>query len=566
MAVLKRLIIAVLTGLLMAFPATAHAAPANQDNPSFSEHVDKCLDFKEDLKNGEGTAMEKIAEWNNNLDDLLKPDWLQNMEQGASKVDCQASSAIGHPVAAIEAAASQFWGDPVGDFTRAVLEGNAEALQTVMTFWTDYKLSSAAVDASVQGVKNIVLSLAGLALIASMIAGGCKIANDRRRGLVDTVEETGAVVFKYILFGSLIPPLVLGAVAASDSLSDWIMTSFGASDAESVLGAAELNESMAGPILMLAFAGVAFAGSVMQIVALAIRTLLLPIAAGLAPLFAALSFSQIGKSGLSNLISLMIASIIFKPISALLYCVVFWLSREGGDNFVSLIISVVMIGAAGFTGPALVRALVPAVAQAGGGGSAPVLAGGAAAVGGALGAGGAMLGALGGAGSKSNAGSTSTAAGSGGNGGGGAPGALGGAGANPSGGPSGGGSGGSGGSGSGNGQASPSGASGTSGGRGDTSGAGTVAAGAAGGSAGGTNRSAGTPAHAGASTASGARSGVGAGRMALRNARAASRGVGKVASSGARATQSAGSAAGRIQGILDEGLGQQGNYHGGVRR
>src|SRR5699024_11395186 len=89
MAVLKRLIIAVLTGLLMAFPATAHAAPANQDNPSFSEHVDECLDFKEDLKNGEGTAMEKIAEWNNNLDDLLKPDWLQNMEQGASKVDCQ---------------------------------------------------------------------------------------------------------------------------------------------------------------------------------------------------------------------------------------------------------------------------------------------------------------------------------------------------------------------------------------------------------------------------------------------------------------------------------------------
>src|SRR5699024_11685977 len=109
----------------------------------------------------------------------------------------------------------------------------------------------------------------------------------------------------------------------------------GASDAESVLGAAELNESMAGPILMLAFAGVAFAGSVMQIVALAIRTLLLPIAAGLAPLFAALSFSQIAKSGLSNLISLMIASMIFKPISALLYCVGFWLGREGGANFVS---------------------------------------------------------------------------------------------------------------------------------------------------------------------------------------------------------------------------------------
>lgn len=586
MAVLKRLIIAVLTGLLMAFPATAHAAPANQDKPSFSEHVDECLDFKEDLKNGEGTAMEKIAEWNNNLDDLLKPDWLQNMEQGASKVDCQASSAIGHPVAAIEAAASQFWGDPVGDFTRAVLEGNAEALQTVMTFWTDFKLDNSAVDAAVQGVKNIVFSLAGLALIASLIAGGFRIANDRRRGLVDSMEDTGGVIFKYILFGTLIPPLVVGAVYASDSLADWIMASFGASSAETVLGSAELNETMAGPILMLAFAGVAFAGSVMQIVALAVRTLLLPIAAGMTPLFAALSFSQTGKNALSNLVSLMIASIIFKPVSALLYCVVFWLSGRGGDSLVSLIISVVMIGAAGFTAPALVRALVPAVAQAGGGGAAPVIAGGAAATGAALGMGGSALAAMGGAGAKSQAGSAGTAAGGGGAGGQG-PGALGGAGANPSGGPTGGGptGGGSGGSGgvagsgggAAGGQASPSGATQGSGGRSASTGgaaASTAGANPNGSGAANTNQStsgshstASQPMGAGASQNTGARARMGeAGRTAIRHARTASRGASKVAVGGARVAQAAGSTAGRIQGILDEGIGQQGSYHGSVRR
>ncbi|MGP5602816.1 hypothetical protein, partial [Corynebacterium casei] len=418
---------------------------------------------------------------------------------------CRTTSAVEHPVSAVGALTSKFWGDPVGDFTRAVLEGNAQALQTVMTFWTDFKLDNSAVDAAVQGVKNIVFSLAGLALIASLIAGGFRIANDRRRGLVDSMEDTGGVIFKYILFGTLIPPLVVGAVYASDSLADWIMASFGASSAETVLGSAELNETMAGPILMLAFAGVAFAGSVMQIVALAVRTLLLPIAAGMTPLFAALSFSQTGKNALSNLVSLMIASIIFKPVSALLYCVVFWLSGQGGDSLVSLIISVVMIGAAGFTAPALVRALVPAVAQAGGGGAAPVIAGGAAATGAALGMGGSALAAMGGAGAKSQAGSAGTAAGGGGAGGQG-PGALGGAGANPSGGPTGGGSGGSGGvagsgGGAAGGQASPSGATQGSGGRSASTGG--AAAGTAGSASGQASPSGATQGSGGRSASTG---------------------------------------------------------------
>jgi hypothetical protein len=57
-----------------------------------------------------------------------------------------------------------------------------------------------------------------------------------------------------------------------------------------------------------------------------------------------------------------------------------------------------------------------------------------------------------------------------------------------------------------------------------------------------------------------------AGRTAIRHARTASRGASKVAVGGARVAQAAGSTAGRIQGILDEGIGQQGSYHGSVRR
>jgi len=608
MGLLKRLTLAVVSVLLIAFPATATAAPANTSNPSFEEHVFECMSDRAEAAQQEGSP-ENVAEQS---ESGATPNWARKLGIRALTNMCRTTSAVEHPVSAVGALTSKFWGDPVGDFTRAVLEGNAQALQTVMTFWTDFKLDNSAVDAAVQGVKNIVFSLAGLALIASLIAGGFRIANDRRRGLVDSMEDTGGVIFKYILFGTLIPPLVVGAVYASDSLADWIMASFGASSAETVLGSAELNETMAGPILMLAFAGVAFAGSVMQIVALAVRTLLLPIAAGMTPLFAALSFSQTGKNALSNLVSLMIASIIFKPVSALLYCVVFWLSGRGGDSLVSLIISVVMIGAAGFTAPALVRALVPAVAQAGGGGAAPVIAGGAAATGAALGMGGSALAAMGGAGAKSQAGSAGTAAGGGGAGGQG-PGALGGAGANPSGGPTGGGSGGSGGvagsgggaaggqaspsgatqgsggrsastggaaastAGSASGQASPSGATQGSGGRSASTGgaaASTAGANPNGSGAANTNQStsgshstASQPMGAGASQNTGARARMGeAGRTAIRHARTASRGASKVAVGGARVAQAAGSTAGRIQGILDEGIGQQGSYHGSVRR
>lgn len=597
MAVLKRLFIALLAALLCSAPAIAHAAPEDEGsgNPTFQDHVEECIETTEaGPETGEGSPARALQDWAD--ENITTPEWLDNLGDRVVKNNCRVTSAVSHPIAAASAAASKFWGDPVGDFTKAVLEGNAEALQTVMTFWTDYKLDSATVDSSVQGVKNIVLSLAGLALIASMIAGGYKIANDRRRGLIDSMEETGGVIARYLLFGTLIPPLVVGAVVASDRLSDWIMESFGASSAESVLGAAQLNESMGGPILMLAFAGVAFAGSIMQIIALAVRTLLLPIAAGLTPLFAALSFSQTARSGLSHLVSLMIASVIFKPVSALLYCVVFWMSGTNDDSLVGLLISVSMIGAAGFTGPALVRALVPAVSQAGGGGAAPLMAAGGAAGGAALGVASTGLGALGRA--AGNVGSSASSSASGGSGGQGS-GSLAGAGANPGGGgPSSGGSSVGGRNGGGpDVQGGPSGANPGGGARGGgaSSGANTSGANSGGGSHNGGHGNTGpSGAHPGGSanpsgangsgnaggrsvqspqpqgaraSHGGARARMGAiGRGTVRKAGAVARGASKASAAGARAAHAGGSAASRIQGILDDSMGQQGNYHGNVRR
>ncbi|TVS26981.1 hypothetical protein EKI59_09750 [Corynebacterium sanguinis] len=487
-----------------------------------------------------------------------------------AKSTCNVGTAVTHPVAAAGAAASAFWGDPVGDFTKALLEGNAEALQTVMTFWTDYRIDKNTMDQSVQGVKNIVFSLAGLALIAAIIVGGGRLAASRRQGLVDGVSDIGETIARYLIFAFLFPGLVAGAVVASDVLSDWIMSSFGATSAEEVLGGTALNETMAGPIFMLALGGVSFAGSVMQLVALGIRTLLLPIAAGLTPLFAALSFTQIGRQGLNHLVALIIAGIAFKPVSALLYSVTFWFAGGGGGGLVEAFITAIMVGAAGFIAPSLVFALVPAVSQAGGGGAAPALAGGAAIAGGALGLAGGALGKAGGA-AASSAGKAATGASTSPGGaspagmGGGALAAAGGSSAGAGGGRAGSTRSGSGPSGGG---AAPTGASGGAAGRpttgfsagkGGASGSAAPAGAVTAGASGGQHQA--VPTQGLGQTT---RSRAGAMASASRGAHGVARTGGSLARSGAQAARGMESAATRIQGILNDSVGAQGNY--GMRR
>ena len=588
MALLKKLAITALIVLgLVGLAPAATAEEPGADQKSFSEHVDQCMittEFGRDvITKGVDEAKEEMLDSVKNGPEEDQG-FLGRAQERMNRGMCRTEMAVAHPVAAASAAASKFWGDPVGDFTKAVLEGNNEALQTVMTFWMDYRLDKSTIDASVQGVKNIVLSLSGLALIASLIIGGGRIAAGRRRGLVEGVEDTGETIALYLLFSLLVPGLVAGAVVASDQLSDWIMKSFGATNAEEVLGASALNDSQAGPIFMLAITGVAFAGSIMQIVALAVRTLLLPIAAGLTPMMAAMSFTQTGKSGLHHLISLMVASIIFKPVSALLYCVVFWMSAKGGEDFVSLIITAVMVGAAGFSGPALVRALVPAVAQAGGGGAAPVLAGGASMAGGALGMASGMI--AGKAAGSAVAGASQKATGSPSGGGYGGPNAAGGGpvGGGPVGGGPIGGGGGGGASGSPSTEsvaagASGSGASGRAGGSPSTE---SVAAGASGslsagagagglgGAVAGGSRASGVSRASGGNTALGA---SGEGRRSHGTTFAGARGgmgarsaLATGARAGASAARVAETSANRMQSILDESVGSQGSYSGQMRR
>ena len=290
-----------------------------------------------------------------------------------------------------------FWGDPIGALTKAMMEGNAEFMQLAMTFWMDFEVLSAdEVAANVEGVKNIVWGIAGFALIASFIVGGTKLAASRRSGLQDGAEEIGLNVGRWLIFSLCIPVIVPSALIASDILAQEIMNSFGATSPDTFVQMTAFEDTAAGPIVMFVLTLIAIAGSAMQILALVIRVLVLPIAAGLAPLFAALSFSEMGRSGLHHLVGYMIAAVAYKPIAALLYAVVLWnVTRPGsGDEFIGAVINALMIAVVGFLAPQLVRMITPMVAQAGGAGAGMALGAAAGATGAAIGVAGAAVGAI----------------------------------------------------------------------------------------------------------------------------------------------------------------------------
>lgn len=311
------------------------------------------------------------------------------------KVGKRVESAIcwgGAPInAGIEAVNnSPFWNDPIGKFVKSVMEGNTEALTAAMTFWMNFSTTSVDISGNTQGVKNIVMGVSGMALIASFIYGGWRILSSRRGGLQEGVGELNDNMLRWLIFSIAVPAMVPGAMAASDVLADAIMAQFGSTEALVNLGGIE--DEVYGPILTFILSLIVLAGSVVQMLALVTRVLLAPIAAGLTPLFAALSFSSAGRQGLNHLVSFLIAIIAFKPVSALLYAVVLW-NVSGTEDIggTEVIINALMIGIAGFSAPALVRAVVPAVSQAGGGGSAPLLAGASGAMAAGLGVAGAAL-------------------------------------------------------------------------------------------------------------------------------------------------------------------------------
>nr|WP_179278529.1 hypothetical protein [Rhodococcus sp. 06-418-1B] len=341
----------------------------------------------------------------------------------ANEALCLDSAFSEHPgdgfSTAVSSATSAFWGDPVGDFAKSVMEGNTQAFRSVMTFWMSSGIPGLAAENAMSGLRNLVSGFTVVALFASIVIAMTKLAIARKQAVMEGATETATMLVKTVVTVSLLPVLVLMFHQGGDIASSYALEKFVGGDLDEKITAITAfdDKTGLGPILALACAGFAFLGSVAQLIALLIREAVLCVVVAVIPLAAAASATGTGRSSYKSMIAFTLGALLFKPVATLLYLFAFWAaSASADDQIATVIIGSVLLTIVGFSLPTLIRIVAPAAESISAGGREV----------GALGAaGGAVMGGAALAGSKALGAAANTISGSAAGGGSGSSGAAG---------------------------------------------------------------------------------------------------------------------------------------------
>ncbi|MBB1043129.1 hypothetical protein G6018_01075, partial [Dietzia sp. DQ11-44] len=374
---LKQLAIALLAAVLASVAFAAPAAAQDTDQNEFQSFYEDCRngDLDGDVLDGGLFAGTGAHEW---LRESAQAGGLRETltapARGVVSGACNTAGAALHPTDAIEAVTSGFWGDPIGDFVKSLLEGNAQALSLIMTMWIkESPFSGADFESSVAGVFNLTLWAQVLLFVVSLIIAGARMAVARNRGLGDGFEDVGQLVFNFILAGAALPAVIMSLHMATDLVStQWLTDGLGG-DPEAKINAVALidEETGLGPAAVLILVVFALLGALAQMLALVIREGLLVVVVGLLPLAAASFALSTGKQAFKSMIGFVVAALLFKPVATLLYLVAFWLSSGTEQpSMMEAVSSMLLLAAAGLVLPALMRVVAPAVSASVSGGSA----------------------------------------------------------------------------------------------------------------------------------------------------------------------------------------------------
>lgn len=322
-----------------------------------------------------------------------------------------AAAAMPHPGAIFDAV-TKFWDDPIGKFTKAVMDGNTKGFALVMTFWTSVPIPSLSGSAAINGVTNITWELQIIALAFGIGTAAIRVAIARRHAVAEGADEAARMLVRTGFSLWTLPTLVIFLHRVGDSFSIWVLQEAAQGDPNAKVNAiAWINEKTGlGPVVSLVLAAIGLIGSIAQLVALLIREAVLAIAVGLAPIAAASSATGTGRHSWQSIISYTIAALLFKPVASLIYAFAFWAASS--DSASDAVVGAVLMAIAGISMPALVRVITPAAASISAGGAQ---------LGGMLGGfgAGAGMGRMGGRGSgSSNAASPASSSSSSGGGGG----------------------------------------------------------------------------------------------------------------------------------------------------
>ncbi|OAK53796.1 hypothetical protein [Rhodococcoides kyotonense] len=272
---------------------------------------------------------------------------------------------------AISSAGSAFWGDPVGDFAKAVMEGNTQAFRSVMTFWMSSGIPGLAAENAMSGLRNIISGFTVVALFASIVIAMTKLAIARKQAVMEGAVETANMLVRTVVTVSLLPILVLMFHQGGDIASSYALEKFvGGNLDEKITAITAFDDKTGlGPILALACAGFAFLGSVAQLIALLIREAVLCVVVAVIPIAAAASATGAGRSSYKSMIAFTLGALLFKPVATLLYLFAFWAaSASGTDQIATAIIGSVLLAIIGFSLPTLIKIVAPAAESISAGG------------------------------------------------------------------------------------------------------------------------------------------------------------------------------------------------------
>ena len=278
--------------------------------------------------------------------------------------------------------------DAFTSMAQSMIQGVGDAVKTVMTFWVGVGSGGLVTDCNPQPgggcagdggaamwMQESTQWLVAIAMVASIMFTAYKMIWTRDgRPLGDVF----LALVKYVIAAGIGIWAIAMMTKTTDEWSRNILLAFGS---ESAFGENMFKYVGANPMMMFLIGLVGGIVALAQIVLLVFRDFVLIFLAGVLPLVAATSGSAQGSERLERLLKWVIAFLLYKPVAAFIYGVVFWYAGKQNADIRTFLVGLVGMIAAVVALPALMRLVAPAAAAASGRGGGMVAVGSAVATG-----------------------------------------------------------------------------------------------------------------------------------------------------------------------------------------
>jgi len=301
----------------------------------------------------------------------------------AASAACKAGNAATHPNDAATAVRDKAWDSTFGKVVDSLMNGLGEALIMALTFWMkvpNERLSNGG--QLFEKINDYTYEVQILLLIVSIILSGVRLAEARRGAVLAEAAESFRMFARVVFSSWMLGAVIVAGTQASDRFSAWVIqdaTNGQAKNiAELMVKTSKLQAFSPGLVLIIAIVGLL--GALAQIVLAIVRQGLLVVAAGVLPLAAAASGTNLGRGSYQKLLSWIIAFMLWKPVAAIVYMIAFLAAGNTDDTTATaglpdadqaqrMLVAIVLLGSVAFVLPTLMRLVAPTVGMVGQGGS-----------------------------------------------------------------------------------------------------------------------------------------------------------------------------------------------------